>query len=169
MISKSEYAPYFSRYVEGMMSNGNTLLQNLQDSQRYFEKVLMELPAEKQLFVYAPEKWTIQEVIQHIIDTERIFCYRALCFSRGETNSLPGFDQDLFVETSFANDRKYADLLEEMSLVRKGTIALFQSFNNTALKRVGVGSGNSMSVRAAGWIIAGHQQHHVKIIAERYL
>lgn len=169
MISKSEYDPYFSLFVESMESNGNSLIENLAFTQRYFEDVLKDIPEEKHLFSYAPKKWTIQEVIQHIIDTERIFCYRALCFSRGETASLPGFDQDLFVDTSHANDRNYQDLIAEMGVVRNGTIALFESFTETSLKRLGIGSGKQMSVRAAGIIIAGHQYHHINVIKERYL
>lgn len=169
MISTKEYAPYFSRYIEPTTANGKSLIENLEISQRKFEEILSNVPSEKHSFAYAEGKWTLKELIQHIIDTERIFCYRALCFSRNDTTSLPGFDQDIFIEYGNANDRPYSALLEEMKAVRAATIHLFQSFSDEALKRVGVGSGNNMSVRAAGIIISGHQNHHVSIAQERYL
>lgn len=169
MISTIEYAPYFSRYIEPMVANGRSLTENLMDSQQKFEAVLQDAPKEKHAYAYAEGKWTLKELIQHIIDTERIFCYRALCFSRNDTTSLPGFDQDLFIEQGNANERTYNDLLDEMKSVRLATIHLFKSFSDEAIKRVGVGSGNNMSVRAAGLIIAGHQNHHVQIAKERYL
>jgi hypothetical protein len=130
---------------------------------------LRNVPLEKHSFAYAVGKWTLKELIQHIIDTERIFCYRALCFSRNDKTSLPGFDQDLFIEAGNANERSYEALLDETAAVRTATISLFKSFSDEALERVGVGSGNSMSVRAAGLIISGHQNHHVQIAEERYL
>ncbi len=169
MISTKEYAPYFSRYIEPTIANGRSLVENLIDSQQNFEEALRDVPAEKHSFAYAEGKWTIKELIQHIIDTERIFCYRALCFSRNDKTSLPGFDQDLFIHEGNANDRAYEALLDEMVAVRSATIHLFKSFSNEALERMGVGSGNNMSVRAAGLIISGHQNHHVQIVKERYL
>ena len=145
------------------------MIENLVDSQQKFEDILLNVPTDKHSFAYAEDKWTLKELIQHIIDTERIFCYRALCFSRNDKTSLPGFDQDIFIEHGNANDRSYVALLDEMKAVRSATIHLFNSFSDEALKRVGVGSGNDMSVRAAGIIISGHQNHHVRIAEERYL
>ncbi|MDT7832158.1 DinB family protein [Flavobacteriaceae bacterium S356] len=169
MISTKEYAPYFSRYINPTLTNGKSMIENLIDSQQRFEDVLRNVPKEKHLFSYAEGKWTLKELIQHIIDTERIFCYRALCFSRNDATSLPGFDQDLFINEGNANERMYEALLDEMAVVRMATIHLFKSFSDEALERVGVGSGNNMSVRAAGIIISGHQNHHVQIAKERYL
>ncbi|MFY0604082.1 MAG: DinB family protein [Flavobacteriaceae bacterium] len=169
MIPTNEYADYFSRYINPTIANGKSIVENLEESQQHFENVLKNVSKEKQNYAYAEGKWTLKELIQHIIDTERIFCYRALCFSRNDTTSLPGFDQDLFIDHGNANERLYNDIIEEMSIVRQGTILLFKSFSEEVLKRVGVGSGNNMSVRAAGYIISGHQNHHVKIAQERYL
>lgn len=169
MVSTKEYAPYFSRYIDPTTTNGRSMIENLIDSQQKFEDVLRDVPVEKHSFLYAEGKWTLKELIQHIIDTERIFCYRALCFSRNDTTSLPGFDQDLFIEEGNTNERTYEALLDEMAAVRASTIHLFKSFSDEALERVGVGSGNNMSVRAAGFIISGHQNHHVRIAEERYL
>jgi len=169
MISNTEYAIYFEPYVKPILANGKSIHENLILTQNIFEDLLHNISEEKQLFVYAKGKWTIKELIQHLIDTERVFCYRALCFARNEKTSLPGFDQDVFVEYAHANERNYQDLLDEMSVVRKSTIQLFKSFSDEDLQRVGVGSDREMSVRAAGFIIAGHQNHHLKIIQERYL
>ncbi len=169
MISKNEYAPYFQPYIEPILANGKSIVENLEMSQQYFEDTLRTLPKEKQEHAYAEGKWTIKELIQHIIDTERIFCYRTLCFARNDRTALPGFDQDLFVEYSDANHRNYNDLLDEMSLLRKGTIQLFNSFSKDVLLRVGNASGKEMSVRALGYIISGHQRHHLNVVKERYL
>lgn len=169
MILTNEYAPYFSQYIDPIVANGKSIIENLEESQQAFEELFSDIPFEKQSYVYAEGKWTLKELIQHIIDTERIFCYRALCFSRNDTTSLPGFDQDLFIAEGNANDRPFDELLNEMDVVRKATIALFHSFSEDALQRMGIGSGNTMSVRAAGCIIAGHQNHHASIAKERYL
>lgn len=169
MIPKSEYAAYFEPYVSPIFENGNDILANLKDIQLQFEALLDNISPEKQTFAYAQGKWTIKEIIQHLIDTERVFTYRALCFARNEKESLPGFDENKFVIYSKANQRPYSDLLAEMKIVRKSTLFLFESFSDEDLCRVGVGSDRDMSVRAAGFIIAGHQNHHLEIIKERYL
>ena len=102
-------------------------------------------------------------------DTERIFCYRALCFARNDKTSLPGFDQDIFADNDTANERNYYDLLEEMVTLRKSSIQLYKSFSDEALLRVGVASENKMSVRALGYLFSGHQIHHLNVVKERYL
>ncbi len=169
MIPQNEYAPYFGQYVQLTESNGKTIVENLQDAQQDFENVLRNIPQEKQNYAYAAGKWTLKELIQHIIDTERIFCYRALSFARKDATVLPGFDQDVFVENCNANTRDYTHLLDEMAIVRKGSIALFESFSEEALLRMGICSEKNMSVRAIGFLISGHQQHHLNIVKERYL
>ncbi|WP_231874635.1 DinB family protein [Polaribacter atrinae] len=131
--------------------------------------MLRKLPKEKQSFTYAKGKWTMKELIQHVIDTERIFSYRALCFARNDKTSLPDFDQDLFVNNDNDNKRDYEDLLDEMSTLRKSTIQLYKSFSEEALLRIGVASENKISVRALGYLFSGHQIHHLNIIKERYL
>lgn len=111
----------------------------------------------------------MKELIQHVIDTERIFSYRAMCFARNDKTSLPDFDQDLFVNNDNDNKRDYEDLLDEMSTLRKSTIQLYKSFSEEALLRIGVASENKISVRALGYLFSGHQIHHLNIIKERYL
>ncbi|MDG2437286.1 MAG: DinB family protein [Polaribacter sp.] len=167
MIPKNEFAPYFEQYMQLVSKEEKSIIENLVASQKVFDDVLRNLPVEKHNFSYAEGKWTIKELIQHIIDTERVFSYRALCFARNDNTSLPGFDQDVFVENDNANDRNYYDLLNEIEVLRKSSIQLFKSFSDEALLRVGVASNNKMSVRALGYLFSGHQIHHLNIIKER--
>ena len=169
MIPKNEYAPYFEQYMQLVTKEGKSIIENMQDSQIEFDTILRNLPEEKHNFCYAEGKWTLKELIQHSIDTERVFCYRALCFARNDKTSLPGFDQDIFVDNGNANQLKYTDLLDEMETLRKSTIQLYKSFSEEALLRIGVASGNKMSVRALGYLFSGHQMHHLNIVKERYL
>ena len=138
MIPKNEFAPYFEQYMQLVSKDEKSIIENLVASQKVFDDVLRNLPVEKHNFSYAEGKWTIKELIQHIIDTERVFSYRALCFARNDNTSLPGFDQDVFVENDNANDRNYYDLLNEMEVLRKSSIQLFKSFSDEAFLRVGV-------------------------------
>ena len=169
MILKTEYAPYFEQYIKLVYSEVTTISESLERSQKEFESLLRNVPREKQGFSYAQGKWTLKEVIQHIIDTERVFCYRALCFARNDKTSLPDYDQDLFVTNDSANNRDYNDLLEEMEVLRKSTIHLYKSFSEEALLRIGVASDERMSVRALGYLFSGHQKHHLNVVKERYL
>jgi hypothetical protein len=127
------------------------------------------LPEEKLNYRYAEGKWTIKEILAHLIDDERIYTYRALRFARNDMTELPGFDQNAYAPQSGANERTMDDLLEEFAAVRRSTIALFNSFDDRVWTRTGVGSGNVMSVRAAAYHIAGHELRHVNTIKERYL
>ena len=169
MITKNEYAPYYAMYINPIEKNGNSIIENLKDSQTKFDELFRQLPVDKQDFAYAEGKWTTKELIQHIIDTERVFCYRALCFARNDKTLLPGFDQDLFVSYDNANHRNFIDLLDEMQTLRNSTIQLYKSFTEEALQRIGNASGNDMSVRALGFLFSGHQLHHLKVYKERYL
>lgn len=119
--------------------------------------------------VYAPNKWTVKDILQHIIDTERIMAYRALRFARNDKNELEGFDEDYFAENTTAESRTIKDLMDEFILVRKGSISLFNSFNNEMLKTTGKANGKEVSVVALGFIICGHQKHHLNIIKQRYI
>lgn len=169
MISKSEYAPYFEQYMQLVSVEEMSIVDNLEASQKEFHNLLENLPLEKHNYAYDEGKWTLKELIQHVIDTERVFCYRALCFARNDKTELPGFDQDIFVDNDNANDRDFYELLSEMNVLRKSTIQMFKSFTSEALLRKGIASKNSISVRALGYLFSGHQLHHVNIIKERYL
>ena len=169
MVPKTEYAPYFERYMQLSVLKDKTIIESLESAQDEFESVLRNLSDKKHSYSYAPGKWSLKELIQHIIDTERVFCYRALSFARNDQTQLSGFDQDVFVDNAAANERDYYDLLDEMKVLRKSSIQLFKSFSKEALLRIGVASDNKMSVRALGYLFSGHQVHHINIVKERYL
>lgn len=164
----SEFAPYTIIYI-GLLPDDGLILKHLGDNLSATTKFMRALPEEKLSYRYAEGKWTIKEILAHLIDDERIYTYRALRFARNDTTELPGFEQDAYALESGANERKLDDLLEEFAAVRRSTIAMFNSFDDRVLTRTGVGSGNVMSVRAAAYHIAGHELRHLNIIKERYL
>ncbi|OON69340.1 DinB family protein [Hymenobacter sp. CRA2] len=118
---------------------------------------------------YAPGKWSIKQVVLHLADAERIFAYRALCIARGEVQSLPGFDENTYADVSSADERTLASLLTEYAAVRQATLALYQSFTAEQLNRHGQANANPVTVRALLFVTAGHEAHHLHILAERYL
>jgi uncharacterized damage-inducible protein DinB len=131
----------------------------------FFDKI----SEEKSGHAYAPGKWTIKELLQHIIDAERVFAYRALCFARKDAASLPGFDENNYADNSYANERDWQSLVDELKAVRKTTEILFDSFNTDMLNHSGIANNNPVTVNAIGFIIVGHLNHHMNIISERYL
>jgi len=163
-----EYAPYTIMYI-GLLPDDGLILKHLQENLTSSSDFLRSLSEEKLSYRYAEGKWTIKEILAHIIDDERIYSYRALRFARNDKTELPGFEQDDYALHSDANERTLEDLLQEFATVRHATISLFESFNSQALTRVGVASGNVMSVRAAAYHIAGHELRHMNVIKERYL
>jgi len=118
---------------------------------------------------YAPGKWSIREVLGHVADSERVFAYRALRFGRGDRTPLPGFDQDVFVPHSRADERPWPSLIADFAAVRAATLSLLESFGPADWLRTGEASGCRVSVRAIAWILAGHEAHHRRILRERYL
>jgi uncharacterized damage-inducible protein DinB len=166
--SEKEYAPYTIMYI-GLLPDDGRVLWHMFENLALTADFIKSLSQEQLAYRYAEGKWTIKEILAHIIDDERIFAYRALRFARGDQTELPGFDQDEFASHSGANERSVDDLLAEFAAVRLATIALFNSFTDEALLRSGVASGNVMSVRAAAYHIAGHEMRHLNIIKERYL
>jgi len=127
------------------------------------------IPAEKYNYRYAEGKWTLKEVLQHILDAERIFAYRALCIARQDSTPLPSFDENLYAENCKATNRDWNDMVEEFSAVRKTTEILFRSFDTMQLETSGTSSGKPVYVMGIGFIISGHVEHHISIIQERYL
>ena len=166
-LPTSEYNPFYHTYV---MALGNVdLLDELRNGKQVLLSLLEEIPEEKLTYAYAEGKCTLAEALVHMLDTERIFQYRALCIARNDKSEFPGFDQEAYVPVSNANNRSKKDLIDEYVAVRDSSITLFASLDEEALKRVGVASGSKMSVRALGFITSGHQAHHVRILRERYL
>jgi len=164
---RGEYPEWYAAEIE--LVPYSELLNGLEDSFQKTSAFLRELPSDKLLFRYQPEKWTIQEMWQHVIDTERVLSYRAMRFSRGDTTVLQGFDQNKYAEMSQANERDWADILQEYSAVRVSSLMLFRSLNEEMLLRRGTAGRSEASVRALGFLILGHETHHLKVIRERYL
>ena len=166
-LPTNEYASFYSPYINAL---GNVvLLEELEICLHDFIKFVQNIPMDKFDYRYAEGKWTIKDIIQHLIDAERIFAYRALRVSRNDKTPLPGFEENDYVDNANANDRSIQDLLTEFSAVRQSTLLLFKSFSEEQLKRLGIASNAAVSVRAIGFIIIGHQKHHQKVFQERYL
>ena len=167
-LDHNEYNAYYRNYIELLQPDINltgALETGLVKSLSFYSAI----PKQKWNYAYASGKWTILEILQHVMDTERIFAYRALCIGRGDQTPLPGFEQDDYVLPSNANARDLANMLEEYEAIRKATLSLFKSLSDEALLTKGMASGSGLSARAAGFIICGHDQHHANVIQERYL
>ncbi len=130
---------------------------------------LSTISSDKQNYSYAENKWSIKEVIQHIIDSERVFSYRALRFARKDTTPLPGFDENLFAKNAKVENKNWGNLIDELVTVRKATEFLFNSFDDDQLSEIGIANKNKISVLAIGFVCVGHCKHHINIIKERYL
>ncbi len=167
-LQSEEYNEFYQNYIDGL--SGDDSLESLFfDNLKAIQDILSILTQEKLKYKYAPEKWSIAEVLQHMLDVERIFQYRALSIARNDQTSLPGFDHDAYVPASAANRRDLEDFKKEFDAIRKSGIYLFGSFNDTMLKRQAPVSGTPTSSRALGFIIVGHAKHHLRILKERYL
>tara|TARA_R110002050_G_scaffold16019_2_gene49077 strand:+ start:176985 stop:177506 length:522 start_codon:yes stop_codon:yes gene_type:complete len=166
-LSPEDYNPYYHNYISTLQDENliPTLNKDLDNTKDFIEKI----GNKKWNFAYGKDKWTTVEVLLHIIDTERVFQYRALCFARNDKSLFPGFDQDDYVMHSNANTRSKENILNEFIAVRKSTIALFESLDENILQKRGVASNSAMSVAATGFIILGHARHHQRILEERYL
>lgn len=170
MITKpatGTYAPYFDQYIK--LVKGDNIFEEL--SQAYIDtmELVTSLDAETLHYRYAEGKWNILEIMQHIIDTERIFNYRALRIARKDETPLSGFDENAFAHHSEASNRNINDLVREFSLVRASSIELFKSFTAEMLEHVGVANKYPISAKALLYMTLGHELHHKNIIEQRYL
>ena len=163
----NEYADFYKSYIQAL--EDVELIEELEICLHEFIKFVQNIPMDKFDYRYEVGKWTIKEIIQHLIDSERVFSYRALRISRNDKTPLPGFNENEYVDNSNGNDRNLQGLLTELAVVRQATLSLFNSFSQEQLIKIGIASNNEVSVRAIGFIIIGHQKHHQKIFAERYL
>ncbi len=167
-ITPSEYASFYGSYISNV-EDEYTLLEELEISLHRFIKFVQNIPMDKFDYRYEKDKWTIKDIIQHIIDAERVFSYRALRFARNDSTELPGFEENDYVNAANGNSRSIMELLTELSAVRHATMYLYKSFKEEQLLNSGIASNNPMSVRAIGFVIIGHQNHHQRIFEERYL
>lgn len=167
-LSSSEFKPYYSTYINHL-SKDLSLIDGFEAGKenviRFFEKV----PKNKLLFRYEEGKWSIKEILQHLIDTERVFMYRCFRIARNDETPLQGFDQDIYIEPSGANEKELDSLLDEYTTTRRSFLSLIKSLSAKNLAFIGTASDGPMSARAAAFIILGHERHHMKIINERYL
>lgn len=161
-----EHSPYYARYIDRVPAG--PIIDVLRTQLSGTVTPLQALDEAAASFAYAPAKWTVKEVVGHVIDTERIMSHRALRFARGDQTPLPSFDENVYVPAAESNSRPLADLLAELAVVRAATIALFSGMPANAWTRTGIASDAVCSVRALAYIIAGHELHHRALLAERY-
>lgn len=166
-LLKTEYSLFYATYINAV--SDIDLLEGLQNGLSQMVSFISSIPIEKLEFRYAEGKWTIKDLLLHLIDAERIFAYRALRIGRGDKTPLAGFEENTYVIHAMANSRSIESLLKEFQLVRNSTLELFKNFSEEQLAYFGTSSDTLISVRAIGFIISGHQNHHIKVIKERYL
>jgi hypothetical protein len=163
----TEYGSFYKGYAD--MATGKSLDEVLQVHPAYIKEKILEIPIEKSDYRYAPEKWTIKELLQHMIDTERVFSYRALRIARNDMTPLAGFDENYFAANAPVAQRKMEDLIKEFMLLREATDIMIRSFQAYQLSYIGNASNTNISLKALCFIIYGHNLHHLKILKERYL
>lgn len=168
-LNTDEYASFYQPYISAALATNLSLTALLEDSKIQLLKTLQGLSPQQIDFRYAEGKWSVKEILQHLIDAERIFSYRALRFARFDKTDLPGYDENLFAANSYCDERDFKTMLEEFNIVRQSSVMLFKSFNEMALLNKATCNNNQMSVRAIGFAISGHQLHHLQVIKERYL
>lgn len=161
-----EHVPYYAKYI-ALVPDGD-LLDLLRTQQQEIARLLRGLSDEQASHAYAPGKWTVKEVVGHLSDTERVFAYRMLRFSRGDATPVPGFDENVYTPAGHFNARTMDDLVDEFEAVRAATIHLLRPMSAEDLARLGTANSAPISVRALAYIAAGHERHHVAILRERY-
>jgi hypothetical protein len=166
---EEEYAqsPYTSRYIH--LVEGNEVIGQLRKGMNEVTRLFSSLGPEQLHYRYAPGKWSLLELLRHMVDTERVMSYRVLCIARGEKQALPGFDENTYAEYAAQSMGTFADILKEYQLTREANILLFSSFTDEALSQVGIANGKAISARAILFVLAGHEQHHLNVIRENYL
>ncbi len=167
-LKSTEYSSFYKGYLD-MIPADLELIEGYYLGQKNVLNFLKSMPTNKLEYRYEENKWTIKEVFQHIIDTERIFVYRCFRLGRHDATPLSGFDENDYIKPSLANNKTLEALLEEYQAVRQNSIILLKSLNENDLNFIGNANGNNLSAKAAAFIILGHELWHLKIIKERYL
>ena len=163
---ENEYASAFQGYVSHVSEDD--IMPAMRSQIDALDVLLDRVAPELETYRYAEGKWSIREIVGHLIDGERVFGYRALCIARGETQNMPGFDQDEYMLSAPFDRIELEDLLSEFRLVRLSNIAMMRTFDETAWGRMGTANGNPISVRALAYIMVGHTRHHMDVLRERY-
>jgi hypothetical protein len=166
-ITSARVPSSFDNYVR---SNKETeLVPALKDSLKQFRKLFKTISSKQSNTTYAEGKWTLKELLQHVIDAERVFVYRAVRFARKDSTPLPPFEENDWAANSMVSHRKWKEMIDEFEMLRKSSIAFFESLNDEQLNQVGTASGKEINVVGLGFVTAGHSIHHCKIIKERYI
>ena len=163
----NEYDPYYQHYVS--LASEKDLVEILEKQPAGLRSLFESVPEERGRFAYADGKWTIKELLSHVIDGERIFAYRLLRISRGDQTPIEGFEQDDYIQNSNANDRTFDELISEFDLQRRSNMLLIRNLSDVDLCRMGVASEKPISAMAIAFILGGHVEHHLKILRQRYL
>lgn len=166
-VLNTEYAPFYANYIK--LATDFNLNSSFEKQSEVILTFFKTIPLDKLDYRYEPHKWSVKDILLHLIDSERIFAYRALRIGRNDRTPLPGFEENDYAISANATNRSLNSLLEEYISVRNATIMLFNSFDQNQLISIGEASGKEISVRALGYIILGHEMHHINIIKERYL
>lgn len=165
--ARNEAAPYYYKYIDRV--TGDDIVQELETQLQQMSRFFQSISEEKSLHRYAPEKWSIRQVLNHINDSERVFLFRAFWFARGFPAPLPSFEQNVAVDAANADEISWAMHIQEFVTVRQATLSFFRNLPQAAWLRTGIASDNPFTVRSLAYIIAGHTTHHSSIIQEQYL
>jgi len=163
----TEAAPFYSTYIDRVTSDD--VLAELESQLDPALRLFATITEQRSLRRYAPDKWSLRQLLSHVSDTERVFLYRALWFARGFDTPLPGFDQNIAVPHASADQFSWTSHIADFAAVRAATLSFFRNLPGEAWSRTGIASGNPVSVRALAYIVAGHAAHHIAILEERYL
>lgn len=162
----NDYAEFYAGYIAEVPEED--VLSALQEQSSVTQKIFASLDESRASHRYAPEKWSVKEVMGHLADAERVFGYRALAIARGETQSLPGYDENSYVETARFDDWRIGDLAEQYALLRRANIVFFRNLPEDAWNRRGIANETGVTVRAIAYSIVGHERHHLGVLRERY-
>lgn len=165
--AETDYASSFAGYVS--LVPEDDVLSVIEQQSSETQRLISSLDEQRAMHRYAEGKWSVKEVIGHMTDGERVFGYRAMCIARGETNSLPGFDENEYMKYANFDGWKLGDLAESYALVRRSNIVMFRNLDDEAWNRRGIANNNPVTVRALAYVMAGHERHHLKVLRERYL
>jgi hypothetical protein len=164
--TEAEFAPFYARYV-ALVPEAD-ILAVLEQQAEEIRRLAASVPPERETYRYAEGKWSIREMLGHIVDGERVFGYRAFCFSRGEPAALPSFDENRYVAAARSDATPLPELADELALVRRSNLVVLRRLGPFEWARVGTASGKPVSVRALAWVMAGHPRHHLQVLRERY-
>lgn len=164
---EGEFNPYYGKYI-ALVPDGD-IVQVLKDQHTDTLAMLKGIPEARADYRYAEGKWTVKELLGHLTDAERVFVYRALCIARGDSQSLPGFEEDDYVRGASFNSLPLSKIIAEFEAVRAATLSFYENLSEEAWRRRGTANGSGVSVRAIAYILGGHERHHRQVLKDRYL